>query len=104
MFITITQIGDSKYIIKDSIFVDEMYATGRIAAIIKTYEARNLPVAANLARFYISRCSKNRFNQIESDASYFTSMRPELKFFKYKNCLINHVKKLEYVGIKYFEV
>ncbi len=105
MFIKITKQNYGSFIVEDSNFTSSVIeATGSVAAVIQAYEHQKLPVASNLARYYVSLFVENRYNKtkcierIEQDDIYFAQWRPNLNYAKYKKCLINQIKKLEYIG------
>lgn len=84
----------------DDDFEEETPYTRWVAAIIYVYSKRNLPVLPNLLKYFDCECNSSRARRLihnilaESNHHY-----PELKFKeKYYPCLMNQIKKLEFIG------
>jgi len=89
------------YILEDTDFSFILPAQmSGIRGIIMAYELYNLPIAPNLALYYRQRYDKSRHRHlfIDEDAAYYNSYYSQLNFNKYKKCLINQIKKLDYIN------
>jgi len=106
MFQSLTHIGHT-YCLTDSDFshtfvcydADFTLGAGTIAEVIKIYEARKLPVAANIARLYWFNRKGPPVYTIEKwlrhDAALMDDSNPELQYTKkYFGCVLRHLDKL----------
>lgn len=93
--------GVSKHYIRDSEFDEETPYGEFVPAIIYVYSKRKLSVMANLLKYFNS-CSYNShaiLAHINNTLKISEEKYPELHFKeKYYPCLINQMKKLEFIG------
>ena len=103
MFREFNLIHGTNRLIDTDFIVDGLLGGTYIETIIHEYQKRNLPVASNMARYYIWYHDRyvvgttDRWYQMEHDMNYLNRTHPNWQYStKYYPCVLNQIKMLQF--------